>query len=204
VELQRRAHDSTNSIPSDDDSSDPESLPNSSNGISGAKSARSFYLIGKWFASVGRAWDRHFPAWRGGIAAFMIVAILVLVLNVSLLIWTVNHLEHGLFATIKMSSCKSIGKWSALFQGFISISSTLLLSGSNYCIQVLSSPTREEVDEAHAAHTYLNIGVLSIRNITRFRKRRLGLVVVLVLTSIPFRLVYVTALNRMNTLTKIA
>lgn len=158
----------------------------------GTNVARALHLFGKYFASVDGAWSRRFPGWRGGIAAFLALAILVLGLNVSTLIWAVVNLDQIPFATITTRSCESIDVWSSFIQTAISIFSALLLSGSNYSIQVLCSPTRAEVDEAHRKHTYLNIGVLSMRNIIRFRKRRLCLFILLVLSNMPLHFVYVS------------
>ncbi|KAH5117022.1 hypothetical protein HBH71_117950 [Parastagonospora nodorum] len=71
--------------------------------------------------------------------------------------------------------------------------STMLLSASNYTMQVLSSPTRNDIDKAHAKSEHLDIGVLSMRNLARIPKRRLFLFIIMALSSIPIHLFYNSA-----------
>lgn len=70
----------------------------------------------------------------------------------------------------------------------INILSTTLLSASNYCMQVLTSPSREEVDRAHREGKWLDIGVQSIRNLFMIRSKRMWLWLVLALSSVPLHL----------------
>lgn len=65
---------------------------------------------------------------------------------------------------------------------------TLLLSGSNYCMQVLCAPTRRELDQAHAQGRWLDIGVPSFRNLWRISPKRVVVWWVLGLSSIPLHL----------------
>ncbi|KAI1344924.1 hypothetical protein F5Y15DRAFT_364206 [Xylariaceae sp. FL0016] len=54
----------------------------------------------------------------------------------------------------------------------INIVSTLVLASSNFFMQVLNSPSREEVNEAHFRGSWLGIGVPSVRNafrVSRFK-----------------------------------
>jgi hypothetical protein len=66
--------------------------------------------------------------------------------------------------------------------------STILLSASNYTMQVLSSPTRKDIDRAHARREYLDIGFLSTRNLSRMPKRRLFLFLLMAISTIPIHL----------------
>ena len=72
----------------------------------------------------------------------------------------------------------------------INVVSTALLSGSNYCMQVLCAPNRKEVDDAHARKRYMDIGVPSLRNLTLIRKEKLLLWCLLGLSSLPLHLMY--------------
>lgn len=49
----------------------------------------------------------------------------------------------------------------------INILSTAILASSNMFMQILNAPSREEVDKSHARGSWLDIGVLSARNIFR-------------------------------------
>jgi hypothetical protein len=47
----------------------------------------------------------------------------------------------------------------------INFLSSLLLGASNLCMQLLSAPTRSEVDRAHHRRKWLDIGIPSLRNL---------------------------------------
>jgi len=140
--------------------------------------------------SVGRSWNKRFPGWRSSIAGFSILAATVLVANVSTLIWAATHLDDGPFATLAVDSCKSIASSSSYLHGVINVLSAGLLAGSNYCMQCLSSPTRDEIDAAHSRDSYLNVGILSWRNVVSFRKRRIFLLSALIVSSVPLHSMY--------------
>ncbi|KAF2108210.1 hypothetical protein BDV96DRAFT_285358 [Lophiotrema nucula] len=71
--------------------------------------------------------------------------------------------------------------------------STILLAASNYTMQVLSSPTRGDLDKAHRSGKWFDIGVLSSRNLSTIPGRRLLLCIVLGFSSIPLHLFYNSA-----------
>lgn len=56
-----------------------------------------------------------------------------------------------------------------------------------YC---LTSPTREEVDKAHAKGRWLDIGVMSVKNMMAVSKKRVGLFLLLGLSSPPLQFFY--------------
>lgn len=150
---------------------------------------RPFISLGVAVERINRKWSKRFPAWRGGVVAFCALATLVFFINLSAFIWAIRNLDESPFATLAIGSCKNIGIRSFWFHLAINIFSALLLSGSNYCMQCLSSPTRKEIDDAHSEHTYMGIGTFSFRNLMRFRKRRLCVIALLLLSSLPLHLV---------------
>lgn len=147
-------------------------------------SVASLYSLLWFFKVIGSAWNDRFHGWRSGIAGFTILASIVLMLNISALAWTATHLDDGHYATLAVSSYENISNLSGRVHCGINILSTALLAGSNYCMQCLSSPTRAEVDAAHARGSYLNIGTLSWRNVLASRKRRICLLSLLTLSSV--------------------
>lgn len=66
--------------------------------------------------------------------------------------------------------------------------STLLLGASSACMQVLSAPSRDGVDECHTRGVWLDIGVASIRNLRWISHKKVLLWTVLGLTSVPLHL----------------
>lgn len=148
------------------------------------------YTIGRLLFSLSRFWNRRFPGWRGGLAGFSFLAVIVLLTNIAALIWTASHLIDGYFATIAIQHCETTQNWSYLGQFIISLLSAGLLAGSNHCMQCLSSPTRSDIDTAHAKGHYLSIGTLSWKNIAFSHKRRTFMMFVVVSSGVPLHLVY--------------
>lgn len=130
--------------------------------------------------------------WRFGILTGTILAFLSLIINTAL---------SGVTAASTESVTNS-GNGKALYEGdcdkvrglnigihlIINMLSTVLLGASNYGMQCLSAPTRADVDEAHSKGIWLNIGVLSVRNLGRISGKRVFLWFILGLSSLPLRL----------------
>ncbi|KIW04859.1 uncharacterized protein PV09_04041 [Verruconis gallopava] len=141
----------------------------------------------------GRTWKQKMSGWRFGAILFAIAALIVLVANVCIAIYAVR--ESGASATadfkpIYTGDCartKALNTWLHLT---INVLSSILLSGSNYCMQVLSAPSRKNVDEAHAARKWLDIGIPSLRNLRVMTPKRRALWVLILITSAPLHLVY--------------
>ncbi|KAF3009632.1 hypothetical protein E8E13_007344 [Curvularia kusanoi] len=72
----------------------------------------------------------------------------------------------------------------------INVLSTLLLSASNYTMQVLTAPTYDECIRAHRQGKWLDIGILSMRNIKSLTLRRRVLWFALCISSLPLHLLY--------------
>ena len=136
-----------------------------------------------------------FNGWRVGVAICASTAASVLVINIGLTIWasTKNGLNHGL-ATIQDGSCQKTKNLSLWLHLAINALSTTLLAASNYCMQCLSSPTREEIDRAHSRHIWLDIGVPSVRNLRKIAKSRIVLWWLLAFSGIPLHLLYNSAI----------
>lgn len=81
-----------------------------------------------------------------------------------------------------------ISRYNTLFHVLINALSTVLLSGSNYTMQVLSSPSRPDIDKAHAEGRWLDVGILSPRNLLAIPRSRSLLWLTLALSSIPLHL----------------
>ncbi|KAF2112162.1 hypothetical protein BDV96DRAFT_581263 [Lophiotrema nucula] len=75
-----------------------------------------------------------------------------------------------------------------LFHVFINIMSTLLLSASNYTMQVLSAPTRTACVKAHRDNRWLDVGIPSFRNLGYITMKKRLLWALLFSSSIPLHL----------------
>ena len=118
----------------------------------------------------------------------------VLIINLILTSWA--SLKYGLedgIATIQEGECRKTKDLSLWLHLAINVLSTVLLSASNYCMQCLASPTREELDRAHERRMWLDIGVPSVRNLRGISWYKIWLWSSLALSGIPLHLLYNSA-----------
>ncbi|KAL2068529.1 hypothetical protein VTL71DRAFT_14866 [Oculimacula yallundae] len=134
----------------------------------------------KYFGGIGRT-----------LSAFATVAFIVLVINVSWLIYAKfkYKIENG-FGTISRTKCDAVKSTNTWLHFLINILSTLLLTGSNTFMATFCCPSREEVDRAHQRHRWLHVGSFSWSNLRGIARRKAFVVVLLACTSIPFHLLY--------------
>ncbi|KAL3448253.1 hypothetical protein BJX65DRAFT_275360 [Aspergillus insuetus] len=127
--------------------------------------------------------------WKGTLYLGATTSVIVLILNLVMLLWAT--LRHSASESVLYSGdCDRVKEISAGIHFLINILSTLLLSASNYAMQCLSAPSREDLDRAHAKKKWLDIGVPSLRNLNRIPLTRSLLWFCLVLSSVPFHLFY--------------
>jgi hypothetical protein len=115
-------------------------------------------------------------------------ALLVLIGNVGLFIaGAVAGYKGGIAQLVRGDSVK-VSNYNTAYHTLINILSTILLSASNYTMQVLSSPTRKEIDLAHAKGYWVEIGVVSMRNLRVMSRKRRLLWWMLGISSVPLHL----------------
>jgi hypothetical protein len=137
--------------------------------------------------------QRFLSGWRFGALLSLFGAASVAIFNIIITVWVWKNPKHEIqngVGTLYQGSCnrtKSLDVWVHLL---INVLSTLLLSASNYCMQVLSAPNRDELVRAHARKYWLHIGVPSFRNLFRIGKDRAFLWILLVLSSVPLHLLF--------------
>jgi hypothetical protein len=110
-------------------------------------------------------YNPRLSGWRATVLSCSLSAFVVLIINVILMIWGIQR--HGLSAGQSMlydGACNKARTVSTVLHILINILSTILLGASNYTMQCLHSPTRAQIDRAHAMKTWLDIGVPSWRN----------------------------------------
>jgi len=125
-------------------------------------------------------------------SSLLSLAIFVLLLNITCAIVAAaaGNPQRGI-ATAYTSDCKVASRWTTGLNLLINVLSSLLLGASSYCMQRLVAPTRREIDKAHAKGKWLDVGVLSLRNLSYIHKNRLILWILLALSSIPLHFLYV-------------
>jgi hypothetical protein len=132
----------------------------------------------------------RFSGWRGGALVGISAAVLVLFINTGALVATlkINDVNDEGRLTIYEGNCSKVRKMNTGIHLLINVLSTLLLGASNYCMQCASAPTREEIDKAHNEKKWLDIGVLSWRNLRYISTSRLIIWVLLAFSSLPLHL----------------
>lgn len=127
--------------------------------------------------------------WRVGAILAAVTAFLSLLINIGVTIWCsqLAAFEAGK-AILFLGDCGRVANMNSWLHLGINALSTVLLSGSNYCMQCLSAPTRAEVQKAHTKLKWLDIGVPSARNLRHIQSRKVGLWWCLGLSSVPLHL----------------
>jgi hypothetical protein len=91
-------------------------------------------------------------------------------------------------STITKGETKRITTISTAYHVLINILSTILLTSTNYAMQILCAPTRREVEKAHARGQWLDIGIMSVHNLRHIDRRRVIAWVLLAFSSVPLHL----------------
>src|SRR5690242_17499232 len=114
----------------------------------------------------------RFHGWRMGVLLGCCMSTLVLCCNIALLVVGTTYKsgyddsEDGI-VTLLHGDEATVTRYNTGFHVLINVFSSILLAGSNYAMQVISSPNREEIDKAHRRNDWLAIGLLSPRNCKR-------------------------------------
>ncbi|KAH7088113.1 hypothetical protein FB567DRAFT_591531 [Paraphoma chrysanthemicola] len=134
---------------------------------------------------------QRISGWRGGVTFAVACSASVLLVNVicAIVAATAGQPSDGI-ATAYTGDCKVATRWTTGLHLLINVLSSMLLGASNYCMQRLVAPTRTEIDKAHAAGKWLDIGMPSLRNLSSISKKRLMLWILLAASSIPLHLFY--------------
>jgi hypothetical protein len=132
----------------------------------------------------------RYHGWRMGVLFGCCMSLFVLCCNIVIVV-IASQLDGGFqdgIANLITGPATTISRWSTAFHLLINIFSTMLLGASNYVMQVLSSPTRKDINTAHAAGKWCDIGILSTRNLRNISRRRTALWCLLAFSSIPLHL----------------
>ncbi|KAK4225349.1 hypothetical protein QBC38DRAFT_267411 [Podospora fimiseda] len=129
--------------------------------------------------------------WRAGVAINTFLAFLMLIAGFVCLILAISRapIMDGRSALFS-GSCDTASKIDWGVHSAINIFALALIAGANYVFQVLSSPTRAEINEAHRKWTWLHIGIPSFRNLLHIDKGRVFLSLVLLLSAVIVQVIY--------------
>ncbi|KAJ3534934.1 hypothetical protein NM208_g7344 [Fusarium decemcellulare] len=104
----------------------------------------------------------------------LILALLVVIINLGFTAWAVTTSPHNSdgVGLLLSGNCRYVANVNSALHVGLNVLSSLFLGAGNYCMQVLVSPSREELDKAHRKGVSLEIGVPSIKNLRHIQPRR--------------------------------
>lgn len=121
--------------------------------------------------------------------------ITILLLNIIMTAVAASRAENPSFEAEALfeGDCGRAKYWSTALHVLINIFGTVLLGASNYCMQCLSAPSRQDVDRMHATGKWLDVGTPSIGNLRVMKWKQVSLWCLLFLSSLPFHMLYNSA-----------
>ncbi|KAJ5355450.1 uncharacterized protein N7496_012662 [Penicillium cataractarum] len=136
-----------------------------------------------------KQWGKE--AWRYTVASGALAAMLILIVNViTLAVMYTKYSPDGDKITFYMGSCRTAKVLTSSSHLIVNVLSTVLLASSNFSMQCLNSPTRREINIAHAQHKALDIGIPSIRNLFFVSRWKVLTWIVLATSSFPLHMVW--------------
>lgn len=140
-------------------------------------------------------WDRfsRLSGWRkSAVVNTILVSIVFLVLTLSHVVLLARSGDPTGYHVIHSGSCAgdSVGRLNTVLHLLINILSSLVLASTNFFMQVLNAPSREELDSAHGQGSWLDIGVPSPRNVFRVSLFKTTMWILFFLSSIPIHLLF--------------
>lgn len=112
------------------------------------------------------------PVWNRGLRLAAITCGSILAANIIFTIWAANISRSGLsLGAIRTGDYEEMDRVNGFFHIAINILNTLLLASSSFTMQLVSAPTRDEVDVAHRAGKHFIIGLLDLRNLHTWKKK---------------------------------
>ncbi|KAK8073075.1 hypothetical protein PG996_006423 [Apiospora saccharicola] len=98
--------------------------------------------------------------------------------------------------TIDEGRCDDTSRTSIILHVLVNIVSTGVLASSNFFMQIVTSPTRKEIDQAHMFLQPLNIGLPSWRNLSSLPHFKKACWLLLLSSSIPIHLFFNSAIYK--------
>jgi hypothetical protein len=137
--------------------------------------------------------QRILVGWRVGALLSLLGATSVFIFNlvITLRVWKdPKYPIEGSIGTLFEGNCANARKLDAGIHFLVNFLSTLLLGASNYCMQVLNAPSRQELVRSHAQRYWLHIGVPGLRNLMHIGRDRAIIWILLFLSSVPLHLFF--------------
>ncbi|KAK8085184.1 hypothetical protein PG997_006455 [Apiospora hydei] len=143
------------------------------------------------FGSIsGRGWRR-----TGTYNILLALACGLVLLIILCISWSKQQITSSLNTTlIHRGLCKDTGTLNTILHLFLNIISTGILSSSNFFMQIVTSPSRPEIDLAHAQLRSLDIGLQSMRNLPSLSRFKQVCWALLLCSTVPTHLLFNSAI----------
>ncbi|KAI0194239.1 hypothetical protein F4808DRAFT_474875 [Astrocystis sublimbata] len=130
--------------------------------------------------------------WRRTAAFNVVLACICDVILIILLIISLSQpgasLAHP--SIIFEGSCTTSSRLNITLHLLINVVSTAVLASSNFFMQILSAPSRDEIDRAHGWLRSVDIGIPSIGNLSHVSRLKASSWLILLATSLPIHLFF--------------
>ncbi|KAI0836750.1 hypothetical protein F5Y06DRAFT_288376 [Hypoxylon sp. FL0890] len=131
--------------------------------------------------------------WKQAAKVNCIILVAMSVILIGLLISVtkkVGSVEQALFFYDGACDGGNVSQVNMVLHLLINVISTLVVTSSNFFMQVLNSPSREELNTAHFKGSWMGIGIPSVRNAFSVSKFKTWCWICLLLSSIPIHLLF--------------
>ncbi|KAH7326306.1 hypothetical protein B0I35DRAFT_422380 [Stachybotrys elegans] len=134
---------------------------------------------------------RIMTGWRGGVALNWLLAfVILLTASVCLMVLLIRARTLPPHSTLRTGQCGTIRNFNTGMHLIFNVVAVILLAGASYVFQVLTSPTRSEIDAAHMRRQYLDIGIPSFRNLILISRTRALLATMLLPLAVGSYVIY--------------
>ncbi|KAK3313414.1 hypothetical protein B0H66DRAFT_566023 [Apodospora peruviana] len=142
---------------------------------------------------------RFFSRFRGWRHALKLLSILSWLLVVPAFIVSTaltRSSESMKTVEIKKGSCPDITVADTWIHLAMNVFSSALFAATNFAMQAWTAPTRSDIDQVHKTGQTIDIGVQSLRNLTRIQPKRLFFWTVMFLVALPLHFVFNSAVYK--------
>ncbi|KAG8164133.1 hypothetical protein KVR01_006051 [Diaporthe batatas] len=140
---------------------------------------------------------RSLSGWRKSaiVNTVLVSAVFLVLLICHIVLWATSGHVAG-YQIIYSERCadNAIGRLNTLFHLMINVLSSLVLASTNFFMQVLNAPSREELDNAHEKGSWLDVGIPSPRNVFRVSRFKRIMWILFFLSSVPIHLLFNSAI----------
>lgn len=142
----------------------------------------------------GQEWLRGAMLCAWGTASILALNVIITIIALGVGYSGQSEDKYFMYAELYQGDCSVTGNWTTGMHVVINILSSALLAASNYVMQCLSAPSRADVDEAHSRRQWLDIGIISTRNLAVMDNKRKALWGLLLISSLPIHMLFVRPL----------